>query len=63
VIGLDHVVLNVSANAVLRAEKRRQLKIITRFENVGSVPQVRHHGRLIADKPYTLAGDQVRSIA
>ena len=48
VIGLDHVVLNVAANAVLRPEKSRKVNVLLSFKNVRGVSEVRHNRSLVA---------------
>src|SRR5207302_123264 len=60
---LDHVVLNVAANTVLRAEERRQLKFIASSEHVRRMGKTfREHRRLITDEADALAAYRVGPI-
>jgi hypothetical protein len=48
---LDHVVLNIAANAMLRTKKRCQIDIGMLVENIRDMPECfRQHGCLIANK-------------
>ena len=57
-IGLDHVVLNIPANAVLRSEKCCQFEFIARGKDIRDVPKVGKHGRLVAHKAHSLTADE-----
>ena len=57
---LDHVVLHIAADAVLRAEERRQVdtRRVPR-KRPPRAQRVRQHRRLIADEADPLAADQI----
>ena len=61
---LDHVVLKIAANAVLRAEERCQFKFVALAKCVSSVDKsIGQNGRLIADEPDPLAADDIDLVA
>jgi len=62
VIGLDHVVLHVTADAVLRAEERGEVYFWMLKENVRHMPQIRQDARLVADKADALAGKRRQAV-
>jgi hypothetical protein len=51
VTGLDHVVLDVAANSVLRAKQSSQLDLWVFVDEIGSVTIRVIDGCLIADQP------------
>jgi hypothetical protein len=56
--GLDHVVLNVAANAVLRAEKCSEVYVRMFVKDICGMPKsIRQNGRLVAYKADTLTSD------
>jgi hypothetical protein len=57
---LDHVVLNVAANAVLRAKERCQIDIGVLMENIRCMPErFRQHRGLIANQTDTPAANEI----
>ena len=58
-ICLDHIVLNVTANAVLWPEIGGQFKCGLFGEYVSNMSEIGQNGRLIANETDTFAGDQI----
>ena len=58
ILGLDHIVLLVAAQAVLRPERRGQLDVAKRGERVEAVRQVARHRRGMGQQRDALAGER-----
>jgi hypothetical protein len=58
--GLDHVVLHIAADTVLRTEESRQLNVVSLRKYVGDVPKVGQYRSLIADECDSLSADEVK---
>jgi hypothetical protein len=56
VIGLDHVVLHIAANTVLRAEQGCEVYFRVLEKDIGCVTKIGQDRSLIAHKPDALAG-------